>query len=183
MKCIKKLTDEDFSLKPIPFDDNIRHRFGARGIIFNDEQKIAILYKKEKNEYKLIGGGIEENEDPIKAFKREALEETGCTIDIDDRLGTFEELKSQDNFRQTSYIYVAHVLDSSNELHLTKKELGEGSQLLWCSLNEAIDLIKNCESNLLPSKFESDMSIYHTKFVVRRDYEILKYYKNHYIDK
>lgn len=176
MKCIGKITDEDFNLELIAFD-NPRHRYGARGIIFNESNQIAILYKKAKNEYKLIGGGIEENEEPSMAFQREAYEEAGCLIDIDDCLGTFEELKSQDNFKQTSYIYVAHTIETGKQLHLTSKEVGEGSQLLWCSLDEAIELIKNSEDKLLPSKFESPMSVYHTKFVVHRDYEILQYYK------
>jgi len=32
MKCIKTLTDEDFSITPIPFH-NPRHRYGTRGIV------------------------------------------------------------------------------------------------------------------------------------------------------
>lgn len=176
MKCIKKLTDEDFGLDIIPFNEP-RHRFGARGIVFNNENKIAILNKSLKNEYKLVGGGIKEDEDPTKAFKREVLEETGCIIEIDDCLGTIEELKSQDNFKQTSYIYVAHVIEDKKELHLTQKELDEGSKLLWLDIEDAIKLIKDSEDKLVASKYES---VYHTKFIVRRDYEILKYYKNHY---
>lgn len=66
MICIKKITDEDFGINSIPFI-NPRHRWGARGIVFNNENKIAILHKSLKNEYKLIGGGIDENEDPTKA--------------------------------------------------------------------------------------------------------------------
>ncbi len=178
MKCIKKLTDEDFELDIIPFNEP-RHRFGARGIVFNDDNKIAILNKSLKNEYKLVGGGIEEDEDPTKAFKREVLEEAGCVIEIDDCLGTFEELKSQDNFKQTSYIYVAHVTDLG-QTNFTQQEINEESQLLWLDIDTAMNLIKNCEDKLKPSIYESDKSVYHTKFIVRRDYEILKYYKNHY---
>lgn len=76
MICIKKITDEDFGLNSIPFD-NPRKRLGARGIVFNNEGKIAILNKTLKNEYKLVGGGIDENEDPTIAFKREVMEEAG----------------------------------------------------------------------------------------------------------
>ena len=112
MKCIKTITDEDFDLKIKNFN-NPRTRLGARGIVFNDKNEIAILNKANKNEYKLVGGGIKENEDPTVAFKREVLEESGCKIDIDDFLGIIKEEKSQDNFIQTSYIYVAHVLEKS----------------------------------------------------------------------
>ena len=39
MKCINKLTDEDFGLDIVHFD-NPRHRYGARGIVFNKDNKI-----------------------------------------------------------------------------------------------------------------------------------------------
>jgi len=175
MKCIKVITDEDFGLDIKKFD-NPRVRYGARGIVFNDKNEIAILNKSNKNEYKLVGGGIEENEDPTIAFKREVLEESGCKVEIDDFLGTIKEEKSQDNFMQTSYVYVAHVLEDTKQLHLTDKEIDEGSQLLWLKIEDAIKIIKDCEDKLIPSKYED---VYHTKFIVRRDYTILK----HYIDK
>ncbi len=178
MKCINKLTDEDFGLDIVPFD-NPRHRYGARGIVFNKDNKIAILNKSLKNEYKLIGGGIKEDEDPIKAFKREVLEETGCVVEIDDCLGTFEELKSHDNFKQTSYVYVAHVIDNTNHLGFTQDEISDGASIIWLPIEEALKKIKYSENNLKASSHEGDMSIYHTKFIVRRDYKILKYYISH----
>lgn len=174
MKCIKVLTDEDFGLNIKKFD-NPRVRLGARGIVLNNKNEIAILNKKHKNEYKLVGGGIEENENPTLAFKREVLEESGCIIEIDDCLGTIREEKSQDNFIQTSYVYVAHVLEDTKELHLTAKEIEEGSQLLWLNIEDALKKIKDCENKLISSNYEN---VYHTKFIVRRDYIILEYYLN-----
>ena len=152
MHCIKVLTDKDFNLEVKEFN-NPRIRYGARGIVFNDKNQIAILNKANKNEYKLVGGGIEGDEDPMIAFKREVLEEAGCIIEIDKCLGTFKEEKSQGNFIQTSYVYVAHVIVDTKHQNFTQ--------------------IKDSENKLKPSKYEG---VYHTKFVVRRDYEILKYY-------
>ena len=179
MKCFKTITDDDLGLKSIAFD-NPRHRFSARGIVLNEDGKIAILYKEAKHEYKLIGGGIEEEEDPIKAFKREALEETGCIVEIDDCLGTTEELKTLDNFKQTSYVYVAHVVKNTKSLNLTEQEKGEGSNLIWLDIGEAIKNIKECETKLVSSKYEGNMSVYHARFIVKRDYAILKYYQKMY---
>lgn len=178
MICIKRITDEDFGLECVPFV-NPRCRFGARGIIFNNENKIAILYKKMKNEYKLVGGGIDENEDPTKAFKRECLEETGCVVEIDDCLGTTEELKTQDDFKQTSYVYIAHVINDTGHPNYTKQEIGEGSEILWLDIDDAMKVIQDSEEKIVASKYDGDKSVYHTKFIVRRDYEILRYYKNH----
>lgn len=182
MICINRLTDNDFGLENKPLN-NPRHRYGARGIVLNSKNEIAVLYKKNKNEYKLLGGGIEEEEEPRVAFQREVLEESGCTIEIDEELGIFEEIKSQDNFIQTSYIYIAHLIEDTGMKHFTEREICEGSTLMWCNLEQAMILIKDSENKLVASKFDEDakMSVYHTKFIVRRDYEILKYYKENYI--
>lgn len=178
MNYIIKLIDENFGIKSIKME-NPRHRLGARGLVFKNG-KVAILNKQSKNEYKLVGGGIEKDEDPATAFQREVLEETGCQIEIVNFLGITEEYKSQDNFRQTSYVYVANVINDTGNINFTQKEIDEGSKLLWLDINDALKLIKESENKLVSSKYES---VYHTKFIVRRDYEILKYYIDNYSNK
>lgn len=177
MKCIKIIKDEDFDIVSKSFN-NPRVRIGARGIVLNSEGKIAILYKSLKNEYKLIGGGVESSENSRKAFQREALEECGCEVEIIKFLGTIEEHKTLDNFKQISFVYVAKVTKDNKRLSLTIQETKEGAELMWLPLNDAIQRITECEKNLLPSSYDSDLSIYHTKFIVRRDATILNYYKN-----
>jgi len=177
MICIKTLIDEDFGIKSVELNVP-RERLGARGIVFDNENKIAILNKQLKNEYKLVGGGIEEDEDPEIAFKREVLEEAGCNIEITNKIGTIVEIKSQDNFKQTSYVFISKVVGEKGETNFTQKEIDEGSRLLWLDIDSAMNLIKESESKLVESKYEN---VYHTKFIVRRDYEILKFYKDNYM--
>ena len=182
MDLIKTLSDFDFDIIPLIFN-NPRIRHGARGIVFNDKNNIAILNKTKKNEFKLIGGGIEKNEDPAIAFQREVLEETGCVVEIDNCLGAIKEEKSQDNFIQISTVYVAHVVKDTKQLKLTSDEIEDGATLLWLPLNIAIEKIRNSEKKLVASSHEGNMSIYHTKFIVRRDYTILKYYIDNILKK
>lgn len=172
MNCIRVLVDEDFGLKSVDFN-NPRVRLGARGIIINSEGKIAILNKFNKNEYKLVGGGIDDGETPEEAFKRESLEETGCNIEIVKSLGIIEEHKSLDNFKQISYLFVAKVINNNHNLNLTEKEKDEGARLLWVDANEALNLITNCFDQLKESKYEN---LYHSKFIAMRDRYILEYY-------
>ena len=174
MNCIRKIVDEDFGLTSVEFD-NPRIRYGARGIIINENGDIAVFNKQVKNEYKLPGGGIDEGEDPKEAFKREALEETGCVIDIIEDLGTIEELKSLDNFKQTSYLFVGKVIEDTKQLNFTEKEKNEGARLLWCKPEEALKLIEDSYANLKASAYEN---LYHSKFICVRDQEILKFYLN-----
>ena len=116
---------------------------------------------------------MEYNETPEEAFIRESLEETGCEIKIDKCIGYTLELKALDNFQQKSYVFVANVEKYGKFQHLTEKEKEEQAELIWLSLDDALEKIKNSENNIIGSKYENE---YHTKFIVRRDYAILKYY-------
>jgi 8-oxo-dGTP diphosphatase len=172
MDGFKIITDKDFGLKEKEFD-NPRIRYGARGIVLDNDGKIAILNKKNKNEYKLVGGGIDENETPIQAFLREVYEESGVVLQNEIiYLGNIEEHKSQDNFKQISYVYVGYVKEIK-KTHFTKKEKDEGARIIWLTIEEAMKLIKESEHTLKASQYEN---LYHSKFIVKRDYEILKYY-------
>lgn len=172
MELIYKVTDEDIGEKSIQMKEP-RVRRGARGIVIREDGKIAVFNKANKNEYKLPGGGIEEKEEPETAFKREALEETGCEVEIIKCLGTIEEHKSLDNFKQISYVFLGKVTKDTKQLHVTDKEKDEGAKLLWETPENALKLITDCYDKLIASKYES---VYHTKFIVFRDRKILEKY-------
>ena len=172
MELISRITDEDIGEKTINME-NPKLRLGARGIVIREDGKIAIFNKSNKNEYKLPGGGLKGEEKPEEAFKREVLEETGCKVEIIETLGTTEEYKSLNNFKQISYVYVGKVQKDTNKLNLTEKEKDEGAKLLWETPEKALELITECFDKLVASKYES---IYSTKFVVLRDSKILEKY-------
>ena len=175
MSVIFKITDKDFGIEPKEMN-NCKMRFAARGIVVREDGKIAIQNKSNKNEYKLVGGGMENNEDPSVAFQREVLEEAGCEIEITEQLGTTEEYKSLQNLKQISHIFVAKVIKDTNKLNLTEKEMNEGAKLLWVEPKEALQLVTNCYDNLLASDYDD---VYATRFVVLRDRKILEYYLEH----
>ena len=172
MELIYKVTDKDIGESAIEME-NPRLRKGARGIVVREDGKIAVFNKANKNEYKLPGGGIENEEKPEEAFKREVFEETGCEVEIIETLGTIEEYKTLDNFKQISYVFVGKVLKDTHELHVTEKEKDEGAKLIWETPEKALELITDCFNNLIASKYES---VYHTKFIVYRDRKILERY-------
>ena len=172
MELICKITDEDIGEKSINME-NPKLRLGARGIVIREDEKIAVFNKSNKNEYKLPGGGLEGEETPEEAFKREVLEETGCEVEIIQKLGTTEEYKSLNNFKQISYIFVGKVLKDNKQLNVTKKEKDEGAKLVWETPKRALELITKCYDKIIASKYSS---IYSTKFVVLRDRKILEKY-------
>ena len=118
MNLICKITDSCIGEKEKEMNKP-KVRLGARGIVIREDGKIAVFNKSNKNEYKLPGGGIEKEEKPEDAFKREVLEETGCEVEIVNSLGTTEEYKSQNNFKQISYVYVGKVIkDTKNTKYI-----------------------------------------------------------------
>ena len=172
MCMLIKITDEDIG-EVSKNMNNPRLRLSARGIVIREDGKIAIFNKSNKNEYKLPGGGIEGDENPEEAFKREVLEETGCKVEIIKELGTTEEYKSLDNFKQISHVFVGKVLEDTKQLNVTQKEKDEGAKLVWETLENALKLITESYDKLIASKYES---LYHTRFIVLRDRKILEYY-------
>lgn len=177
MKCIKTITDKDFGLEEIELKNPVT-RFAARGIVVRSDGKIAIFNKSKMNQYKLPGGGCDNNESEKKAFIRECLEETGCEIEIKKCLGYTEEVKSKKNFKQISFCFVGYVKKDLGVLNITKKEKAEGAKLIWVTVNEALSLISNCYDNLKPSPFDGGDDLYSTRFVVKRDRFILEYFIN-----
>lgn len=167
------ITDEDVgeSIRPL---NNPLTRFAARGIIVNEDNQIALLNKVYKNEYKLPGGGIENDETPEEAFLRETLEETGCQIRIMNKLGVIEEHKSKNNFKQISHVFLGKVVKDFGYLSLTEKEKNEGAKLIWVCLEEALSLIIDSYHHIIGSPYES---IYQSKFIVFRDLKIIEFYK------
>ena len=174
LNVIAKVTDEDFGLTPQPLVDP-QTRLGARGIIFDEDNNIAVLFKENKNEYKLPGGGIEENEDAKFAFLREAEEEAGCEIEIKNFLGNVIEEKSKENFTQLSFVFVASKTKDLSGTNLTEQEKQEDAKILWMKPQEALEKMKSCLNHLKASAFDS---VYRTEFMVKRDIKILEYFLN-----
>ncbi len=170
MKII--ISNKNFNLEEKSLDNPVI-RFGARGIVINKEGKIAVIYKKNKNEYKLPGGGVENDENFKQAFEREVLEETGCKVIITRKLGITEEYRSDDNFKQISHIFIAKVVKDIKKLDLTTKESDEGSSVIWMYKEEAFEKINDCINMLNESEYEN---LYHSKFIVKRDSMILEYF-------
>lgn len=171
MKLIAKITDEDIGEK-FTGVNNPKTRIAVRTILSDKNGRIAILNKQAKNEFKLVGGGVDEDESLEEALRREILEEAGCEVKIISYLGFLEEFRSKENFYQKSHIYITKVVKDTKQLHLTKKEKDEGARLCWFKPEEALEIMKKSYNKLLPSKYSD---LYATEFIVKRDYTILDY--------
>ena len=55
-------------------------RAGARAILFDDDNEVALVYETAYDHYKLPGGCVEPGETLEQALRREIAEEVGATI-------------------------------------------------------------------------------------------------------
>jgi hypothetical protein len=134
MKILKTIKDSDFpDYKPLVNVD-FKLREAARAVLFDKDNKIALLYVSNFNYHKLPGGGVEENEDIFQALEREVFEETGCKISVTKKIGIIHEYKEQESTFQKSYCYIVPLIHwmifiprlfhfSSNILYMLKNEM------------------------------------------------------------
>lgn len=163
MKLIREITEKDITNKENYEETSYKVRKASRAVVFNEENKIAILNVSNDNYHKLPGGGIERDEDIITALRRELIEEVGAEVDVLNELGMIIEYR--DNFKQLqiSYCYLCKVVGEYQETSFTEEEKDNGFILEWVSLNEAISILEKDN----PEKYMG-------KFIRKRDLEFLK---------
>ncbi|MBE6068420.1 MAG: NUDIX domain-containing protein [Clostridium lundense] len=163
MKLIREITEKDITNKENYEEISYKIRKASRAVVFNEENKIAILNVSNDNYHKLPGGGIEKDEDIITALRRELIEEVGVEVDVLNELGMIIEYR--DNFKQLqiSYCYLCKVVGEYQETSFTEEEKNNGFILEWASLNEAISILEKDN----PEKYMG-------KFIRERDLEFLK---------
>lgn len=158
MELLGEIKDDEY-----PEDKSILEiRHASRAIIFDENNLIPLLFVARYNYHKLPGGGIEEGESRVDALLREIREEAGCEMEAAAEIGEVLEFRSKWNLKQTSYCYLGKVV-KKGEPDFTEKELKNGFQLIWVSLDEAISLLEKDK----PEDYEGG-------FIQKRDLILLK---------
>ena len=125
----------------------------SRAILLNAEGKYAVMYAEKFHLHSLPGGGIDDGEDAFAALVREVLEETGCSCDTVEPLGTVYENRYHADFTSLSYYFVVHTKIEETVQQLTDAEIANGTVLKWCSFDEMYSLIKDIAHETNQRKF------------------------------
>ena len=151
MKILKVINPDNVTDK---IANTYSPRLSARGVVLDLNNNIAILPVSNHNYYKLPGGGVEEGEDIVSAFRRECLEEIGSDVEIISELGSIIEYRSQFSIIQTSHCYIAKVVGERKETAFTEFEKSQGfKQPLWAPFEEACKLILTSNPNNYEGRF------------------------------
>ena len=145
--------------------DSYYFRRAVRAVISDRNGQIALMYAKQKDYYKLPGGGVDESEDLEAALSRELLEETGSRATITEELGEVVEWRDFDKMNQVSYAYKAILVGEPDKPDFTQSEIDEGFEVRWVvNLDEAIKLVEATTAH-------DDMEV---TFMSKRDAAILR---------
>lgn len=157
MRVLKVIHDQKPAVRP---DTN--ERTAARGVLFDECNLIPLLYVSKYNYHKLPGGGLETNENPEQALRREALEEIGCQINLQKPLGQIIEYRGLWDMKQISEAYLG-TITAKGSPQLTPKENDEGFVTVWLTLEQALETLSNDQ----PQNYEG-------LFIQQRDLIFLK---------
>jgi len=158
MRLIKEIQDSE-----IPSDlSHIEIREAVRVVLLDEQGLVPLLFVSKYNYHKLPGGGVDAGEDKFEALERECLEEVGCKIELEGEIGKIVEYRAEWEFLQTSYCYSAKIVEKG-EPDFTEKELSQGFQVVWMSLEQAIEVIASDK----PTSYDGG-------FIQKRDLEFLR---------
>jgi len=128
-------------------------RIAVNAVLFDADGNIALSYMGKYDLHTLPGGEVDPGEDLHAAVKREIWEETGCDCEIIKELGQINENRSEHDFTQDRYYYLARVVGEKGELHLTDEEINDNTTVVWHPLEQAIKTISEKQNDYYQHKF------------------------------
>ena len=127
------------------FDESVRYgvryveRQGAYGAILQGGKVLLTRQMEPVPEVQLPGGGIDPDEGPLQALKRETLEETGWTVRVLRFLAAYRRFTYMPEYdqwaRKTHRVYLCR------PLRRTGPPQEEGHTALWIPANSAVPML------------------------------------------
>ena len=145
-------------------------RLTGKAVVFDNENKVALVGSKVNSFYLLPGGGIDEGESIEDGIKRECLEEIGCKIKVLNNIGVIEDFRDRDQKHCINHCYIAKLVGSKGKLRLTEEEKKNGMHVIWVSLDKAISMLEREVEQLK----RGEVDFYNTGFNILRDNLFLK---------
>ena len=130
-------------------------RKSARGIAIIDNQLLTIHRIKANDEYYVIpGGGIELNESPVEAVKREFMEELGIEVSVSEEKPVYvlETEKEIQHFFLVQYISGEIGTGEGPEFNGDPEYSGRGEYL-----PELLDMSLLANYNLVPTEIKKSL--------------------------
>lgn len=167
-ECISRITDESVGLENTGEDPaTFPIKEGARAVLLNEKNQIALIHSVNRGWYKLPGGGRKKDELIYENLEREVLEETGYTIKDVKPLGIGINVRSQWQMIGKAYLYCCRA-DKFVSKEPMPDEIEDGDTLEWFdSFDDAIAALESVKLDKI--------GFYGAYFFTRREIDTLKY--------
>lgn len=129
-----------------------QNRKAVRAIVFDQQNRVALLNVGRDKYFKLPGGGMEVGENRLATLKRECREEIGCNIEITGEVGKIIEFRKFCALKQTSYCYLAKLKGEKGRPEFMEDEVEEGFEEMWVSRDRALKLLCHNPGIILESR-------------------------------
>lgn len=146
-----KILTEIFRDQSLDILGKTDQRQAVRAVVIRD-MTLLMVYSPVNGDYKFPGGGVEENEDPEAALRREIAEECGMNlVRILQEIGSIIEYaypmkREFDVFKMTSTYYLCETDTTINGQKLDDYEEELGFQPVWVDIDTAIQTDKTVVS-------------------------------------
>lgn len=108
------------------------HSVSVTGIVVNESQRILVIRRRDNGHWEPPGGILELNESFEEGVRREILEETGVTVQVDRLSGIYKNL---------SIGVVALVFRCTPRSTITRTHSDEAEEIRWVDLASIPDLM------------------------------------------
>lgn len=120
----------------------------SRLIVINQTKTLLLKKIGETTEYSLVGGFVEHGETPREGLIREAFEEIGMAITVDE-LFLLSKLKGKKTPELTKYYYLLSDCTKPYEL----KEPHKFESIVWVNLDEALLKLRGTDKQIYKKHF------------------------------
>lgn len=154
-QVIATIAGDDVGLPTVQTSREKSVRTGARTILFDDDNEVALVYETAYDHYKLPGGCVEPSETLEQALRREIAEEVGATIRSIRYIGVVESRLARYNEDCSQHYFTAKIDGEIGESAWIDEEELHGCSIVWCKdIAQAIDKIASATSQEYVHIFE-----------------------------
>lgn len=140
-------------------------REAARIVLVDEDGMVPLVYASNNYVYQIAGGWIDEGESVLEALHREALEETGCEVEvlweiwsvIDERPASV--CKFWKNLIQTSHCYYGKITKKWT-INFTHEEKVQWYELVWVHVDDVLEKMRNTKARIPKAEIEAKRDMY-----------------------